>query len=63
MIRRVGMPIVAWLARRLGMELHYPPAREPSSEPRSTLADDGRPCSPWPAESERVWRPKLGDPR
>lgn len=33
------------LARRLGMELHYPPRADPPLEPQGTLANDGTPCA------------------
>ena len=47
------------LAGELGMELHYPPAREPETERSGTLANDGTPCAPWPDEGERYERRKA----
>lgn len=40
---------VAWQAGLVGMELHYPEARQPAQERAGTHAQDGTPCrgQPW----------------
>jgi hypothetical protein len=46
--------LATFLAARLGMELHYPPADDPpGGEPAGTRANDGTPCRPWPDTGER----------
>jgi hypothetical protein len=44
--------LAAWLAARLGMELHYPP-KPPPDRGAGTLVNDGTPCHPWPDDGER----------
>ena len=37
--------LAAWLARRQGMELHYPERADPPLEAQGTNANDGTPCA------------------
>jgi hypothetical protein len=69
-VKRPALALARWIAARYGMRLAYPPRRDPPTEPRPTLANDGTPCAPYPAEPERVERPagkverfRLGDPK